>query len=182
MKKLVINIVILLLVGCRSSNIIEINKFYREKYPETNQFNNTKNQEKSRKKIFKKYFNEVQEKLDNTILIEIFKYPNGDFSDLHVDTFFCFKSEIYSSYSASNHYDEAIVNKVDEYYKPTIVLILKLVKAKKFTQLEKLYKKEGYGVSDTGLVYVTTLDEKFHVVDGIKFNEFMVPVKVERPW
>jgi len=182
MKKLIINIVILLLVGCQSSNVIELNKFYREKYPETNQFNNTIIKEKSRKKIFKKYFNEVQERLDSTILIEIFKYPNGDFSDLHVETFFCLKNEIYSLYSTSKHSDVVIINKVDEYYKPTIDLILKLVKAREFTQLENLYKKEGYGVSDTGSVYATTLDEKFHVVDGIKFNEFMVPVKVERPW
>ena len=173
-------ILTLILVGCKPVDIIEVHKFYRENYfkNESNQ-RFLKNDERARNTIFNTYFNDIEKKNDITVVIEYFKYPNGNFDILNTEAFFYQNDSIVKAYYLKSNRKskiEDITNDLVMDTKKTNELILELLAKGEFKKLSQLHKKSEYSVSDAGKIYVTFLDNNFDVLQGYVFKEFMVSV------
>lgn len=167
----------LILVGCKSVDIGKINSFYRDKYPKINSYSFTISEEKARNKLLH-FYNKENKKNDNDfVVIEYFRYPNGDFDMLNTEIFFYQSDTLTKAYYLKSNRKskiEDITNELAIEIKKTNDLILELLVKGEYEKLSKLHKKSEYAVSDTGLIYVTFLDKNYNVLQGYMFNEFIV--------
>ncbi|WP_019037754.1 hypothetical protein [Psychroflexus tropicus] len=170
-------ILTLILVGCKSVNIDKINSFYRTKYPKINSYSFTVSEENARNKLLH-FYNKNNKNIDSDfVIIEYFRYPNGNFDALNTEIFFYQNDTLTKAYylkSDRKSKIEDITNELAIDTKKTNDLILELLDKDEYEELKQLYKKTEYAVSDAGIIYVTFLDKNLNVLNGYMFNEFMV--------
>ncbi len=166
------------LVSCKPIDINRVNKFYREKYPVLNKSKLIINEEKSRKKILNKYFKDSNFKNKQITVIEIFRYPNGNFDILNNITFIYVGDKIYKIYSLIFDDDKIVKDITDELLLDRIKtneLILEMLDKREFEKLNQLHKKVEYSINDMGVIFVTFMDKNTNVSEGYMFFEFIAP-------
>ncbi|GAB4519432.1 MAG: hypothetical protein Tsb004_30490 [Allomuricauda sp.] len=137
-----------------------------EKYPELSEKSMLSQLERNRNEALSCYLSD-ENKYD-FILIEIERYPNGDFDRMNYLSYFnAFDDNIYScNYSKKPKF-------IDDSREKTIDSIISLVKNKKLEEIQELSSDVKNSISDSGIIYIT-VHEKGKVSEVLKVDEFFI--------
>ena len=168
-------LILLIISGCSTLNIQNINQYYKDRYSELRFYQNTKDIENIRKKVLKQEFGFYTDFKSLTI-IEIYRYPNGNFDDVW-SYFYFYKNNKLNKiifYRSKNKKVEYIsINK-----KGLFLLTMNKIEALFYSnRAEKIFEMSenyNYSVNEAGTIYMTMFDEEFNIVKGIKFKEFLI--------
>lgn len=173
MRYLMILCLWLICFGCKSQMATLINESFKEKYPDLSNNSILPKLERNRSKTLNCYLNGKKE--DEFILIEIERYPNGNFDKMEYLSYFnTFDNYIHTC----NQSNEPKIN--DDFRKKTIQKIVSLVREGNFTAIEDLSHEVENSISDEGIIYIT-MYRKDNTISVHKINEFLIEEELKTP-